>query len=132
MSSLTEEQLRRRAQLTNLPREVRQRRQEVAGMVNKRAEEPSYPYGMRKRCYVCKKDMVARKGSLDTYGRNPRRVRKCLNHPTLETTLLLELVGKGTETCATLFYKFVLILNVKLSDIGDSYTLSKVAFLGCH
>ncbi|KAB0805400.1 hypothetical protein PPYR_02396 [Photinus pyralis] len=53
--ALTEDHLRRRAQVTNIPRRVRERRQEVAGISSSTVVAPSPP-GTRKRCHFCSKD----------------------------------------------------------------------------
>lgn len=53
---LTDDHLKRRAALTNLPREVRERGQEVAGTSFQHVKADQFPEGTRKRCFFCKKD----------------------------------------------------------------------------
>ena len=52
---LTDDHLKRRAALTNLPREVREKRQEVAGTSSQHIKADQFPVGTRKRCFFCKK-----------------------------------------------------------------------------
>lgn len=53
--SLTKEHLARRSYETNVPRSVRERRQEVAGTQENMKNEEIQP-GTRRRCFFCKKD----------------------------------------------------------------------------
>lgn len=54
--ALTNEHVVRRSLLANLPTEVRQRRQAVAGTSSQTITADSVPQGTRKRCFMCTKD----------------------------------------------------------------------------
>uniref|UniRef100_A0A1B6E438 PiggyBac transposable element-derived protein domain-containing protein n=1 Tax=Clastoptera arizonana TaxID=38151 RepID=A0A1B6E438_9HEMI len=55
-SELTSAHVNRRSLLTNLPPEIRKRRQEVAGTSIQAENVDQFPPGTRRRCYLCKKD----------------------------------------------------------------------------
>ncbi|KAG8287879.1 hypothetical protein J6590_027218 [Homalodisca vitripennis] len=54
--ALSSEHLQRRSLQKNLPTEIRQRRQEVAGTSAQVVKADDFPPGTRKRCYLCKSD----------------------------------------------------------------------------
>ncbi|KAG8291993.1 hypothetical protein J6590_048953 [Homalodisca vitripennis] len=54
--ALSSEHLQRRSLQKNLPTEIRQRRQEVAGTSAQVEKADDFPPGTRKRCYCCKSD----------------------------------------------------------------------------
>lgn len=54
--NLTKNHLVRRSMETNVPRSVRERRQEVAGTASVQNNQELPPAGIRKRCFFCKKD----------------------------------------------------------------------------
>lgn len=57
---LTEEHLHRRSLETNVPPDVRLRRQDVAGTSVQNQVQQSLPAGIRKRCFHCKSDNKTR------------------------------------------------------------------------
>ncbi|KAG8270065.1 hypothetical protein J6590_093437 [Homalodisca vitripennis] len=54
--ALSSEHLQRRSLQKNVPTEIRQRRQEVAGTSAQAVKADDFPQGTRKRCYLCKSD----------------------------------------------------------------------------